>query len=266
MPTRPLILDLGEPIIRWVHPYEHIGRLGSVADQMFGHPELSVQEVSALVHLSPFVALPMPVHLGAAGRIFVASSHRWHPLWWIPDHVIEPQSVVSAVEPTDMRMIRIIVECINAGLLDPDSGEWEDLSRLRDVSPEDAAAEMDNLFGGPNERAAAVETSYVAFVQVEADGFEVGPKEFLTILREVDAAGAAEERLADVVPLAARWFATDQDQRGFWTDALSRIDSGEPPGQILPDVVRHLELLDQRWSEVFDELEGADVDGLAHAT
>lgn len=260
------MLELGEPIVRWVHPYSHVEQLGRIADEMFGHPELTPSEVSQMVNLTPFVAIPMPVHLGAAGRFFVASHRRWHPLWWLPDHVIEPQRVGDKSEPTDMRMIRLIIEFINAGLLDRNTGEWEDLSRLQDISPEAAAAEMSERFGGPDRRESAVADAYGAFTQVEADGFALAPQAFLEILSDIASSDDDHEKqLAEFVPTAARWFSSDREERKFWSGVLQSLDGGTPAIDLAPLMTEHLEDLDRIWAEVFRELESADSGEFANA-
>lgn len=262
MDRRQFVLQPEEPIIRWVHPYEHSERMVEFGETLYGRT-MDISEVGVLLHASPFVAIPMPRLLGAEGRALAEPGALWHPLWWIPEDVSRPQMVGSETEPLDMRMVRMVIELCEAGWLDPVSAEWANLEHLALASEDEVRAFASNAFGGEERRSAAVENAFLAFAQVEADGFAEGPKAFLEILDDLKRSEKPMSNIGKFVALAARWFAADEVERTYWDGVVQAVGSGGADPELLYEIEAHLAAVDAQWTEVFAEPEPHESVGVA---
>lgn len=82
----------------------------------------------------------------------------WHPFFWLPAsvalraHVLD-ESGVERVETSEEYLIRVIVQCVSAGLLDVDSGTWLDVpsSYGIDVDAPDVRARLDQWERGASD-------------------------------------------------------------------------------------------------------------------
>lgn len=109
------------------------------------------------VHISPLIAVPVPVYPADSERRRWAGTHpeaMWHPLMWLPEKLqkvfeLEP----GRHETLDEWALRVLFSLDRAGLYDQDTGQWVDLLQPAGIdveNPDDIARIQTWLDGAPD--------------------------------------------------------------------------------------------------------------------
>lgn len=124
--TRSYLLEQGEGLLFTSDPWQWAARVPLFQEDT----GLNAKQL----YTTPLFAHPIPIRApGETSWRALPTNMLWHPLLWLPEHLARPaqfpdgkDGAIIDEDPAEWG-VRVMLEIANAGLYDPNTGEWVDV-------------------------------------------------------------------------------------------------------------------------------------------